>query len=116
MLAQCGACAIVFDGERADRVPEGSDVASLRWRIAVDSDAAPAGATALQQLGTHVPGLGHAVDVTPSRHRRHPLHLGHDRLAPRRDAEPPQHRPFGAPLRRLHAARARRPRLARSAG
>ncbi len=63
MLAQCGACAIVFDGERADRVPEGSDVASLRWRIAVDSDAAPAGATALQQLGTHVPGLGHAVDV-----------------------------------------------------
>jgi long-chain acyl-CoA synthetase len=63
MLAQCGARAIVFDGERADRIPDGDDVPSLRWRIAVDAGATPAGTTLLQELGTHGPGLASAVVV-----------------------------------------------------
>ena len=33
MLAQCGARAIVFDAELVDRVPDGEEVPSLRWRI-----------------------------------------------------------------------------------
>ena len=37
MLAQCGARAIVFDGELVERVPDGAEVPSLRWRIAIDA-------------------------------------------------------------------------------
>jgi long-chain acyl-CoA synthetase len=65
MLAQCGACAIVFDGERADRVPDNAEVPSLRWRIAVDDDAAaPASGTlALRRLGAQACALAQAVAV-----------------------------------------------------
>jgi len=63
MLAQCGARAIVFDGERADRVPEDNDVPSLRWRIAVDDSAAVAGTISLRQLGADDRGLESAVAV-----------------------------------------------------
>jgi O-succinylbenzoic acid--CoA ligase len=64
MLAQCGACAIVFDGERADRVPNGSDLPGLRWRIAVDDGAsAVAGSLALRELGARQRGLDRAVAV-----------------------------------------------------
>jgi len=63
MMAQCGACAIVFDGERADRVPGDGEVPSLRWRIAVDSDGTATGTLALGRLGANEPGLDHAVDV-----------------------------------------------------
>src|SRR5450755_4664808 len=34
MLRQCGACAIVFDADRADRVPDDSEAPCLRWRVA----------------------------------------------------------------------------------
>jgi O-succinylbenzoic acid--CoA ligase len=64
MLAQCGACAIVFDGDRADRVPDADEVPSLRWRIAVDDDApAAAGTLALCQLGAEGRGLASAAAV-----------------------------------------------------
>ena len=63
MLAQCGARAIVFDGERADRVPDDNDVPSLRWRIAVDDSAAVAGTISLRQLGADDRGLESAVAV-----------------------------------------------------
>jgi long-chain acyl-CoA synthetase len=64
MLAQCGARAIVFDGERADRIPEDAEVPSLRWRIAVDdSGATPAGTISLRQLAGHDRGLDSAVAV-----------------------------------------------------
>jgi len=64
MLAQCGACAIVFDAERAERVPDNVEVPSLRWRIVVDAgEPAPAGTLALQSLGAPARGLAAAVEV-----------------------------------------------------
>jgi O-succinylbenzoic acid--CoA ligase len=63
MLAQCGARAIVSDGERADRIPDGDEVPSLRWRIAVDASPTSAGVIALAQLGAHCRGLDSAVAV-----------------------------------------------------
>jgi long-chain acyl-CoA synthetase len=64
MLVQCAARAIVFDGERADRVPDRDEVPSLSWRIAVDDGAAAiAGALALERLGAAAPGLDRAVAV-----------------------------------------------------
>ncbi|MEP7059034.1 MAG: class I adenylate-forming enzyme family protein [Caldimonas sp.] len=47
MLGQCGAKAIVFDAELADRVPDRAEVASLQWRIAIG---AVEGAHALDAL------------------------------------------------------------------
>jgi long-chain acyl-CoA synthetase len=64
MLAQCGACAIVFDAERADRIPDRDELPTLRWRIVVDDARhAPAGTLALRELGARSRGLAEAVGV-----------------------------------------------------
>ena len=49
MLAQCSACAIVFDAALAERIPDAADVPALRLRIAAGG--AVAGALALGALG-----------------------------------------------------------------
>ena len=99
MLAQCGARAIVFDGERADRAPDSGDVPSLRWRIAVDAGPMPAGTIALSAARRARTRPRQRRRRRRGRHRRHPLHLGNDRIAQGRDADPPQHRPLGPSLR-----------------
>jgi len=50
MLAQCSACAIVFDAALAERIPDAADVPGLRLHITVSG--AAAGALALDTLGT----------------------------------------------------------------
>lgn len=50
MLAQCSACAIVFDAALAERIPDAAEVPALRLRIAASG--AVAGALALDTLGT----------------------------------------------------------------
>ena len=68
MLAQCGARAIVFDGERADRVPDGGEVPSLRWRIAVDDGARPpAGTIALRAARRAATAASTAPSPSPRR-------------------------------------------------
>ena len=64
MLAQCAACAIVFDAERAERLPGDAEVPSLRLRIVVGAaEAALAGALALHHLAPAPGGPVPAIDV-----------------------------------------------------
>ena len=106
---QCGAKAIVFDDELAERVPErrrGAGAAGCACRRRRARRASTADAARRRPL----------VATARDRRRRDPLHLGDDRPSQGRDAHPPRDRPLGAALRSLHAPRGRRPLGAGGAG
>jgi O-succinylbenzoic acid--CoA ligase len=63
MLAQCTARAIVFDEKLIERVPDATEVPSLRWRIAIEPTLAD---TTSGSTATPAPGTTSAPDRSPS--------------------------------------------------
>ncbi len=103
MLNQCTAKGIVFDAESgracAERDRSALACAAHRGRCRAGRDAL---GRARRRTRRRARGRG----GERTRHRRHPLHLGHDRQPEGRDAHALQPRAFGAALPVVHEAAA----------
>ena len=99
MLVQSGSKLLIHEAELAARLPDLGALPLLGHRIAIEGctfDALLAQEPCTGAPPVHRPGRGGRGGD--------PLHLGHHRPAQGRDADPPQHRPFGDALRALPSA------------